>query len=133
MSDHIDPALARQRLESERERVTGLVSSLRDEIGDTPESDQLGELASYDQHPADQGSETFEQELDQTTLAILAAEAKDVATAQQRLEEGTYGICIVGGEEIPAARLDAIPEALRCIEHQNIYDAELRARGGPLL
>jgi RNA polymerase-binding transcription factor DksA len=91
------------------------------------------ELADYDQHPADQGSETYEQELDQTTLAILDAQAKDVAEAQKRLDEGTYGTCIVDGEEIPAARLEAIPEAIRCIHHQEIYDAELRARGGPLL
>jgi RNA polymerase-binding transcription factor DksA len=91
------------------------------------------ELADYDQHPADQGTETLEAELDQTTLAILEAEAKDVAEAQKRLEEGTYGKCIVDGEDIPAERLEAIPEALRCIEHQKQYDAELRARGGPLL
>ncbi|MEA2426644.1 MAG: hypothetical protein QOF37_272 [Thermoleophilaceae bacterium] len=91
------------------------------------------ELADYDQHEADQGTETHDLELDQTTLAILEAELKDVKTAQQRLEEGTYGICIVGGEEIPAGRLEAIPEAIRCIEHQRIYDAELRAQGGPLL
>jgi RNA polymerase-binding transcription factor DksA len=98
------------------------------------ENDQRdAELADYDQHPADQGSETFEQELDETTLAILDAEAKDVAEAQKRLEEGTYGTCIDGGEEIPAERLEAIPEALRCIDHQRIYDAQLRARGGPLL
>jgi RNA polymerase-binding transcription factor DksA len=100
----------------------------------TGENDQRdSELADYDQHPADQGTETFEQELDETTLAILDNEAKDVAEAQKRLEEGTYGICIDGGEEIPAARLEAIPEALRCIDHQRIYDAQLRARGGPLL
>ena len=91
------------------------------------------ELADYDQHPADQGTETLEQELDQTTLAILEAEAKDVATAQQRLEEGTYGKCIIDGKDIPPERLEAIPEALRCIEHQKEYDAELRAKGGPLL
>ena len=91
------------------------------------------ELADYDQHPADQGTETLEQELDQTMLAILEAEAKDVATAQQRLEEGTYGICIVGGEEIPPERLEAIPEAIRCIHHQRIYDAQLRGGGGGLL
>jgi RNA polymerase-binding transcription factor DksA len=109
------------------------IEERRKQIGVADDGMREGELADYDQHPADQGTETFEQELDETTLAILDAEAKDVATAQQRLEEGTYGICIVGGEEIPAARLDAIPEALRCIEHQNIYDAELRARGGPLL
>jgi DnaK suppressor protein len=91
------------------------------------------ELADYDQHPADQGTETLEAEIDQTTIAILEGEAKDVETAQQRLEEGTYGICIVGGEEIPPGRLEAIPEAIRCINHQKQYDAELRARGGPLL
>ena len=91
------------------------------------------ELADYDQHPADQGTETFEQELDQTTLAILEAQARDVEAAQQRLEEGTYGTCVVDGKEIPAERLEAMPEAIRCIDHQNLYDAELRARGGPLL
>ena len=99
--------------------------------GDSEQRD--AELSDYDQHPADDGSETFEAELDQTTLAILQAEAEDVQTAMQRLEEGTYGICIIGGEEIPEGRLEAIPEAIRCIEHQRIYDAELRARGGPLL
>jgi DnaK suppressor protein len=98
------------------------------------ENDQRdAELADYDQHPADQGSETYEQELDETTLAILDAEAKDVAEAQKRLEEGTYGKCIDGDEDIPPERLEAIPEALRCIDHQRIYDAQLRARGGPLL
>jgi RNA polymerase-binding transcription factor DksA len=91
------------------------------------------ELADYDQHPADQGSETYEAELDQTTLAILDAQAKDVAEAQKRLEEGTYGKCIVDGADIPAERLEAIPEAIRCIRHQSIYDAELRGRGGGLL
>ena len=71
MSDNtVDGAQARQRLESERARVSGMIESLRDEIGDTPEADQLGELAAYDQHPADQGSETFEREKD---LSILEA------------------------------------------------------------
>jgi RNA polymerase-binding transcription factor DksA len=91
------------------------------------------ELADYDQHPADQGSETYGQELDQTTLAILDAQAKDVVEAQKRLEDGTYGKCIVDGADIPAERLEAIPEAIRCIRHQSVYDAELRGRGGGLL
>jgi RNA polymerase-binding transcription factor DksA len=111
-----------QEIEERRKSVSAEDSEQRD-----------AELADYDQHPADQGTETLEAELDQTTLAILEAEAKDVAEAQKRLEEGTYGQCIVDGKEIPAERLEAIPEALRCIEHQKQYDAELRARGGPLL
>src|SRR5215212_290645 len=124
----------------DKDKVEARLSARADEIAErrrhikaASEGMQDGELADYDQHPADQGTETLEQELDQTTLAILEAEAKDVATAQQRLEDGTYGKCIVDGKDIPAERLEAIPEALRCIEHQKEYDAELRAKGGPLL
>lgn len=109
------------------------IEERRRHISDGENDQRDAELADYDQHPADQGTETFEQELDETTLAILDSEAKDVQTALKRLDEGTYGICIDGGEEIPAGRLEAIPEALRCIEHQRIYDGQLRARGGPLL
>lgn len=90
-----------------------------------------GELADYDQHPADQGTETFEQEMDETTDMLLAEELRQVEIAQQRLADGGYGKCIDCGKEIPAARLEAIPEATRCIEDQGRYEATLRARGGP--
>lgn len=89
------------------------------------------ELADYDQHPADQGTETFEQEMDATTDLLLADEARNVELAQQRLAEGAYGTCVDCGKEIPEARLEAMPEAIRCIDDQNRYEAQLRARGGP--
>jgi len=84
------------------------------------------ELADYDQHPADQGTETFEQELDETTLLILEDEERQVKQAQRALADGTYGICVDCGKEIPAARLQAIPESIRCVEDQRLYEARLR-------
>jgi RNA polymerase-binding transcription factor DksA len=87
-------------------------------------------LADYDQHPADQGTETFETELDETTLMILEEEEKRVKEARQALEEGRYGICVDCGKEIPAARLEAIPESIRCLEDQRVYEARLRQHGG---
>ena len=89
------------------------------------------ELADYDQHPADQGTETFEQELDETTLVILDEEERRVNEARKELEAGRYGICVDCGEEIPAARLEAIPETVRCVKDQRIYEARLRQRGAP--
>ena len=89
------------------------------------------ELADYDQHPADEGTETHEQELDETTEMMLAAESEQVELAQQRLAEGKYGICIDCGKEIPAARLEAIPESVRCVEDQARYEATLRASWTP--
>ena len=46
------------------------------------------------------------------------AELRLVDAALARIEAGTYGQCIDCGVEIPAARLHAAPEALRCIACQ---------------
>ena len=35
--------------------------------------------------------------------------------AVDRIEKGTYGICIRCGKEIPAGRLEAVPESLICV------------------
>ena len=49
------------------------------------------------------------------------------------LAEGLYGTCVDCGKEIQAERLEAVPEAIRCIDDQRRYEAQLRARGGPPL
>jgi RNA polymerase-binding transcription factor DksA len=122
----VDPQLVAARLD-ERERE---IERRREELHRN--GDGLGdELADYDQHPADQGTETFEQELDETTLMILEEEERRVKEARKALAEGRYGICIDCGKEIPPARLDAIPESVRCVEDQRIYEARLRQRGAP--
>ncbi len=84
------------------------------------------ELADYDQHPADQGTETFEQELDETTLLILEEEERRLNEARKALAEDRYGVCVDCGKEIPPARLEAIPESVRCVEDQRLYEARLR-------
>jgi len=38
-----------------------------------------------------------------------------VTMALDRLAEGTYGLCVDCGTEIPTARLEALPEAERCV------------------
>jgi DnaK suppressor protein len=98
---------------------------------DRSSGDMNTELADYDQHPADDGTETHEQELDETTDMMLAAEAENVELALRRLGEGNYGVCTDCGKEIPRARLEAMPEAVRCVEDQARYEATLRARGMP--
>ena len=40
-----------------------------------------------------------------------------VKTALQKIEDGTYGTCKVGGEEIDVARLEANPSAETCVKH----------------
>ena len=89
------------------------------------------ELADYDQHPGDQGTETLEQEMDETKAIILDQEKEMVEQALGRLAAGEYGTCVDCGKEIPAARLEAQPEAIRCVEDQRRYEAGRGTAMGP--
>jgi RNA polymerase-binding transcription factor DksA len=102
---------ARERLNHERDRVTELIAGLRSEGLDQEEADQTGELTHYDQHPADQGSETFEREKDLSILERLEAELAEIEAALQRVDEGTYGVDEETGEPIDPERLEALPTA----------------------
>jgi DnaK suppressor protein len=58
---------------------------------------------------------------ERSQLAALIQGAEDhlagIEAAMIRLKEGTYGICEVCGQPIPAARLEARPTARTCIRH----------------
>jgi RNA polymerase-binding transcription factor DksA len=107
----VDPEEARQRLQSEKSRVLGLIAEVRGELGSGSESDELSELSNYDQHPADTGTETFEREKDLSILDSLEAELDELEAALQRIDDGTYGVDEVTGEPIAPERLEAVPTA----------------------
>ena len=50
-------------------------------------------------------------------LAKFEPRYNDIKAALDKIKKGTYGICEVGGEEIPEERLEANPAAKTCIEH----------------
>ena len=122
----IDTDSIRKRLEERREEIGRTRERLRSEGENMRESELAGGL---DQHPADTGTEMHEQELDQTTEVMLDEEETRIGEALRALEDGRYGKCIECGNDIPAERLEARPDAVRCIEHQREYEARLRQIG----
>ncbi len=52
-------------------------------------------------------------------LTDLENRYNDVLAALARIEDGTYGVCIVSGEQIEEERLEAEPAAKTCIAHLN--------------
>jgi RNA polymerase-binding transcription factor DksA len=117
----IDPAEVKARLDSRISEIEERRDALR-RGGDG----MRDELADYDQHPADQGTETFEFELEVTTEVILDWEEDRVKEARRALDDGRYGVCIDCGRDIPADRLAAIPESVRCLEDQRQFEARVR-------
>jgi RNA polymerase-binding transcription factor DksA len=49
-----------------------------------------------------------------------------IRQALERIQNGTYGICIACGDEIPIERLQAVPGACRCATCQERCDHEYR-------
>ncbi|WP_340029867.1 hypothetical protein MHB71_13145 [Paenibacillus sp. FSL H7-0940] len=69
-------------------------------------------LSSYDNHPADAGTETFERSRDLAIDDTLTDEFNQVNDALERMEQGTYGTCVTCGEDIPSNDLRLSPTPL---------------------
>ncbi len=66
------------------------------------------------------------------TLRIRDRERKligKIREALERIEDGTFGICEVCGEEIGAKRLEARPVTTLCIDCKTKQEASEKARG----
>jgi YteA family regulatory protein len=79
--------------------------------------DSVGELASYDNHPADEATELYEREKDLALNEHAERELADIHHALAAIDDGTYGICETCGKPIPYERLEALPTTTFCKEH----------------
>lgn len=81
------------------------------------ERESVGELSSYDNHPADMGTELYEREKDFALSEHANSELDKVEKALAAMEDGSYGICEVCGNDIEFGRLQAVPSTTFCVEH----------------
>jgi len=79
--------------------------------------ESIGELSSYDNHPADEGTELFERSKDLSLIDHERKHLEDIDKALQAIENGTYGKCEVCGKDIPLERLEILPTTTFCKEH----------------
>lgn len=78
--------------------------------------DDTSELSSYDNHPGDLGSETFEAEKNFSFRNNDKYIIGEIDDAMKKIDEGNYGICESCNKEVDQERLDMIPYTKFCIE-----------------
>jgi DnaK suppressor protein len=105
----MDSERARELLSAERERIERALARLRHQ--------DTGEPAD-EQDPGNQGSDLYQDELDEGRADDLREDLAAVERAEARLAAGTYGISVESGEAIPDERLEAIPTAERTAEEE---------------
>jgi DnaK suppressor protein len=121
MLDEKTISALKARLEEDLARIEADVAEI-DRNERESQSEASGENV-YRDHMADQGSATFERELDMTFEENERDLLGDVRAALARIAAGTYGICERCTAEIPAARLEAVPTANLCIACKEAEEA----------
>jgi YteA family regulatory protein len=104
----------KKRLLEERENLLARINFIDEQgLGEALE-DSISELSTYDNHPADIGTEVFERSKDFALRESAMIGVAAVDDALNRIHEGTYGVCDVCGKEIAPERLEALPSTTIC-------------------
>jgi DnaK suppressor protein len=115
----MDVMNARQRLEEIRNELDRSITVLNG-------TGQQGGSGYYPQDPADAGANLSESERSEAVLAVARRQRSDVLAALHRIDLGTYGTCVDCGGSVPEGRLEAKPEAARCVACQGKLDRARR-------
>lgn len=115
----------REALLAKRRAILGDMSGMEAEALGIARHGASGDLSNVPTHPADIGTDNYEQEF---TLGLLESERillTEIDEALERIAEGTYGICLGTGKPINKARLEARPWAKYCIEYARMIEKGL--------
>ena len=97
--------LLKSMLEERRREIQDKLRSLRETL-----PAELGEVRDAEEQSVDD----FVQEVDFALMQMKSETLRKIDEAIQRLEHGSYGICVECGAEIAPARLQAVPFAEAC-------------------
>ncbi|USB34519.1 TraR/DksA C4-type zinc finger protein [Paenibacillus sp. YPG26] len=106
-----------QRLREQREDISSRLAYNEHYGMAATTRENISELSTNDNHPGDLGTEVFERGKDLALAEHDELHLDRIDDALQRMNEGSYGVCITCGQPISYDRLEAIPETTYCIEH----------------
>jgi DnaK suppressor protein len=109
----------KERLELMRAKIQKMMKGTASEVI-TPD-----EATGYSQHQADEGTDEFDRTINLEISGNEREILQKINRALEKIEEGTYGTCDISGDEIPRARLEAVPYATMTVKAQEKYEKGL--------
>lgn len=107
-------ATARDRIAAEHVATEHRIESLTARLNDILDGSEL--TANDDEHDPEGSTIAFERAQVASLLGDARQELEDLDAARQRVDAGSYGVCVKCGRPIGAERLDVLPAVLRCID-----------------
>lgn len=99
-------------------RLRRLREETRDAIDRTDLAADGDERGDGHHHPAEVATDADARERQLAEQMKLREREERLAAAEKAIEEGTYGVCVDCGGEIPEGRLKVVPDAVRCVPCQ---------------
>lgn len=118
-------ALDPHELDSLRRAIHARIASLREEIRATLIRNDAEHYLQVADQVRDLEAESFADLVVDVALAEVERDLEELRAlerALRRLDAGSYGICEVCERRIAFERLQAAPEAVRCVDCQTIYE-----------
>lgn len=110
----------RTRLTEEKARLEAELSTVGRKNPSNPQDwEAVPPESEQESDPNDQADVMEEYGNNNAILKDLEARYNDVLAALARIEDGSYGTCVVSGETIEEERLEADPAAKTCKAHLN--------------
>ncbi len=109
----------KSRLLEEKKKNIDLLEKIKNPESSGFIEEYSTELSSYDNHPADLGTDMFMMEQDKGLINKLEDTLYEIEISEKDLQSGDYGFCISCGKEIDDERLRLIPYTKLCIDCSN--------------
>jgi DnaK suppressor protein len=103
----VDTQEARERLEATLAELDRSVATLEPKSGDGDHHGTPGD--------ADAGLDLADNARASALVEVAQEQRRQVIEALRRIDQGTYGLCVICGTPLPEGRLEAKPEAARCM------------------
>jgi DnaK suppressor protein len=105
----------KQRLLAEEESLTSRIHTSGTNLHDLGDGPSVRDWSDASVRDDENDSQLQEEDIDLTTL-------NQVRNALKRIEDGTFGQCLVDGGPIEEKRLRAIPWTPYCLKHEGLQE-----------
>ena len=109
-------AFFKKHIEAKLKNLTDDLDDSRDSLESNTGSDSLAQESVYSLHMADAGTDSYEREKGYHFINRKTDYIKALTTALERIEDGTFGVCVITGELIPEERMLEVPNATKSVD-----------------
>ena len=109
-------AFFKKHIESKLKNLTDDLDDSRNSLESSTGSDSLAQESVYSVHMADAGTDSYEREKGYHFINRKTDYIKALTTALERIEDGTFGVCVITGELIPEERMLEVPNATKSVD-----------------